>query len=203
MRSLRLFLLALIFAAPLPLIAGDKTEPMKWTEHECLQTPEIAEADWQPRGKGSKVEVTAKGLLLPGNSRMASRFLLSDGGRIKFVYTTNNRNAIVRLCGKELKAKAPNKGSILQVFDIVRNGRTVVWGVSMVDGKGRLIGKPLRSDAIRIDEAEVNKPAQVVFASEPVTGRGDSNSVGDIRFKSITVTGTVVPAPPEKSKSKK
>src|SRR5262245_60732605 len=98
---------------------------------------------------------------------MASCFQLADGARIKFTYVTKNRNAVVHLCGKELKVKAPDaKGSQVYVLDIVRNGRALVWGVSIVDRNGRVVGKPVNSDAIRLDAAEVDKPTRVVFGSQ-------------------------------------
>jgi hypothetical protein len=200
MRSLGLLLIAFPLAVAAPLVAQDKPELAKWDNHESLRSPETATADWKARGKDSKLEITAKGLLLLGDSGMVSRFRLADGGRIKFVYTTSNRNAIVRLCGKELKAKAPDhKGFQVYVFEVARRGRAVVWGVTVTDLTGRPIGKPVKADAIQIDADQVDKPARVVFASEPVRGRGDSNSVANIRFRSIVVSGPVVPADADKS----
>jgi hypothetical protein len=203
MESLRFALFAIFPAVVLPVAAEDKSEMTQWKSHESLKTVETADADWRAV-KDSKLEITSRGLHLPGNSRMVSRFQIADGGRIKFTYVTNNRNAIVRICGKDLKVKAPDKpGPEVYVVDIIRKGRKLIWGVTILDARGRIVGAPVKAEAILIDEAVAEKPGRVGFGSEPVLGRGDSNSVGDIRFKSIVVTGPVVPSADPKVEIKK
>ena len=201
MRPCRLVALALAVSIA-PATAQDSAKPPQWRNHESLQTVATAEADWQPVGKGS-MDITAQGLLLPGNSRIESRFQLLDGASIRFLYTASNRNGVVRLCGKEVKAMSPNRRTEWFLLEISRKGRELWWGVSAADALGRTVGPAARLDAKLMDESEAGKPSRVVFGSQPVTGRGDSNSVGDVRLKSIVVAGPVVPPDAAKAKAVK
>ena len=178
-----------------PASSQDNAKPTTWKNLDTLKTIAAAEAAWHAQGKKSRVDVTAKGLVLPGNSRMMSGFQLADGASIRFTYTANNRNAFVKLCGKEIEVKSPGrKGSEWYVLEIVRKGRSLNWGVMIVDAKMRVVGKTAKQNAVLIGADEVDKPARIVFGSH-VVPLSPPNSVKDVTFKSIVVNGPVVPPP--------